>query len=338
MTHMPTRPRLRDVAERAGVSVTLVSSYLNAPHTVSARSRGVIQQAIDDLRFVPNGAARQLRRGASRFVGFVAYDIGDPLFVSVARGAQERAEQAGLRLVLADTDGRLDAERDYLSLFEEQQIRGLLLSAVGDCQAYLEEVSALGIPTVLIDQAVPGDRWPYVIVNDVLGGEMAVGHLLEIGRRRIAVVGGPPLLRQVADRIAGAHKAVAGVDGATLEVINTRERTVPAGREAGRQLSERHPSRRPDAVFCINDSMATGLVESLQAAGLQVPKDVAVIGYNDTAATLAAAPLSSIRQPHEDFGRIAIELLLGELGAAPPAPQRQVVLDPELVIRASTTG
>jgi LacI family transcriptional regulator len=335
---MAGQPRLRDVAERAGVSTALVSSYLNTPHLVGEKSRAKIEQAILDLRFVPNDAARQLRRGVSHMVAFVAFDIGDPLFVTVARGAQRRAAEAGLSLVLADTDGRTKTERRYLQLFEEQRVRGILLSPAGDPRDYLNALASHSIPTVLIDQAAPSGRWPAVTVNDVLGGELAVGHLLSIGRRRIAVVGGPARISQVADRISGAQKAVGQSVGASFEVIPTTERTVPAGRVVGQVLAKRSAQRRPDGVFCINDSLATGLIEAVRGEGLEVPRDLAVIGYNDTVGTSAAVPLSSIRQPHEAFGSVAIELLLEELEATAETGRRQVVFDPEVVVRASTAS
>jgi LacI family transcriptional regulator len=334
---MAGQPRLRDVAELAGVSTALVSSYLNTPHLVGEKSRAKIGQAIQDLHFVPNDAARQLRRGVSHMVAFVAFDIGDPLFVTVARGAQRRAAEAGLSLVLADTDGRTKTERRYLQLFEEQRVRGILLSPAGDPRDYLKDLASRSIPTVLIDQTAPSGRWPAVTVNDVLGGELAVGHLVSVGRRRIAVVGGPARISQVADRIKGARQASQAA-GADFEVIPTTERTVEAGRVVGQVLAQRSPQRRPDGVFCINDSLAAGLIEAVQGQGLGVPRDLAVIGYNDTIATSAAVPLSSIRQPHEAFGSVAIELLLEELDATWETGRRQVVFDPELVVRASTIG
>lgn len=286
---MPEVARLADVAERAGVSVALVSSYINTPHLVGAKSRVRIQKAIDQLNFVPNDAARQLRRGVSRMVAFVAYDVADPLFVSVARGAQRRAAEAGLSLVLADTNGQAEIESEYLQLFREQRVRGMLLSSVGDPEGHLAAAGWGGIPTVLIDQTSSTGRYPAVTVNDVLGGRLAVSHLLNLGRRHIAVVGGPETIPQVGDRVRGAREAAEEVAGASLEVVSTPGRDVADGRLIGQVLAKRSPSRRPEGVFCINDLLAAGLLEALRAEGLAVPGDVAVIGYNDTAADSASA-------------------------------------------------
>jgi LacI family transcriptional regulator len=336
---MGREPRLRDVADRAGVSVSLVSSYLNTPHLVSDASSERIQQAIDALGFVRNDAARQLREGSSRMVAFIAFDISDPLFVSVARGARRRAAENGLSLVLADTDGEAETEEQYLRLFQEQRVRGVLLSPSGDPWRYLRELEARRVPAVLIDQASPSTRWSAVTVNDVLGGELAVGHLLDIGRTRIATVGGPQQISQVADRIAGARNVMKRSSAAPLEVIDTTERTISAGIDVGAELAARPSSERPDGVFCINDLLASGLIHGLQNGGLRVPEDVAVVGYNDTATdALSPVPLTSVRQPHEMFGSVAVDLLLEELAADESTPRRQVVFDPDLVVRQSTTG
>ena len=326
--------RLRDVAERAGVSVATVSSYLNTPWLVSERSKAKVEQAIAELRFVPNAAARQLRSGSSRMIAFIAFDVSDPLFTSVARGARERAAESNLRLVLADTDGQPETEQGYLTLFEEQRVRGLLLAPAGDSTSYLEQLATSHLPTVLIDQVDPAMRMSSVSVNDILGGEIAVRHLLELGRRTIVVVGGDDSIRQVADRREGARRAVAAVDGASVRFIDSVERNVAAGRAAGTEIVD--GTTLPDAIFCINDLLAAGALQTFGERGIRVPEDIAVIGFNDVVADAGSlTSLSSVRQPHEAFGTIAMELLLEQLEGKPP---RQVVFDPELVVRSSTAG
>ena len=334
---MAQAPRLRDVAERAGVSVALVSSYINRPDQVSRKSAARIEQAINELRFVPNDAARRLRRGVSQMVAFVAFDVSDPLFAAVARGAQARASEVGLRLVLADTGGLVAAERDYISLFEEQRVRGILLAPSGDPAEYLQSLSLRGIPAVLVDQPASDPRSPSVSVNDRLGGELAARHLLEIGKREIAVVGGRDDLRQIRDRRRGARDAVATERDASLRIIDTDARDVGAGRAAAEELLRL--ATPPDAMFCINDLVASGALQTLARAGTRVPEEIAVIGYNDTAAdTSATISLSSIRQPHEEFGRAALDVLLAEFDRGEDGPRPHLVLDPVLVVRESTAG
>ena len=336
----PGPARLRDVAERAGVSVALVSSFINSPELVSKKSAAKIEEAIAALGFMPNAAARQLRRGVSRMIAFVAFDVADPFFASVARGAQRRAADEGLSLVLADSSGRRSTEREYLTLFGEQRVRGLLLAPVEHPSSYLEEEGLRQTRIVFIDHPSPSPRYGSVSVNDVLGGRLAATHLLQLGRRRLAYVGGPRSIRQVADRLRGAREAVAEVPDARIEVIGTMERDTPAGREVAAALLRRPARELPDGIFCVNDNIAAGMVQVfLRDPRSQVPRDIAVVGYNDVAADAASViPLTSVRQPHEAFGSTAVDLLIEEFAAAPDAARRQVVFDPELVIRESTAG
>ncbi len=335
----PASPaRLRDVAELAGVSVALVSSFINRPEQVGKKSAQRIEEAIRTLGFVPNDVARQLRRGVSRMIAFVAFDVGDSYFMSVARGAQRRAAETGLSLVLADTDGRVGIENEYLGLFGEQRVRGILLAPVADPTVYLESDALRRTPTVFIDQPSPSPRYASVSINDVLGGELAVSHLLDLGRRRIAYVGGPQSIRQIVDRLAGARLAAARHPDATVEVFDTATRNAEAGRQVAAAILARDPADRPDGIFCINDTIASGVLQVLMRdPSIRVPEDFAVVGYNDISDDAASViPLSSIRQPHETFGSTAVELLLEEFGADPAAPRRRVVFDPQLVVRQST--
>ena len=171
---------------------------------------------------------------------------------------------------------------------------------------------------------------------------MAVEHLLQTGRRRIAYVGGPGSIRQVADRRSGAEQAVAG-SGASLEIIETDGLTVETGRRVGQDLIGRKPADRPDAIFAANDIVAIGLMQSLQMLDHRlIPTEIALIGYDDIDfASASVVPLSSIRQPSELIGRTAVELLLAELDAIESGTEidhEQVVFQPELVVRASTQG
>ncbi|MCJ1697474.1 LacI family transcriptional regulator [Rathayibacter caricis] len=324
---------VRDVAARAGVSVGTVSNVLNRPERVGAESVRRVQEAIAELGFVRNDAARQLRAGRSRSIGLVVLDAGNPFFSDLARGAEARAAESGLAVLLGNTDDDARREAAYLDLFEEQRVGGVLISPLGEDSTRLDRLRSHGIPCVLVDRHSLDPALSSVAVDDVAGGRLAVEHLLSLGRRRLAVVGGPESIRQVADRLAGARAAVREVDGASLEEIATDSLSVLAGREAGRALAARDASVRPDAVFCANDLLAVGVLQALMLLGdVRVPEDVALIGYDDIAfATATVVPLSSIRQPSALIGATAVDLLLD-------AEPRQVLFQPELVVRASTAG
>ncbi len=329
---------IRDVAQHAGVSVGTVSNVLNRPGEVSADSITRVHAAIEELGYVRNDAARKLRAGVSTTVGFVVLDGQNPFFGDVVRGAEDEASSHGIAVLYGNTDEDVARERMYLDLFEEQQVRGVLISPYGDINPRLERLRARGIHAVLVDRFSGDGRFSSVSVDSVVGGRMAVEHLIETGRRRIAFVGGPFEIRQVTDRLAGARVAVensaAPVD---IEVIATGALTVAEGAAAGARILERPRHEWPDALFAANDLLALGLLQGLIVDGrMLVPDDIAIIGFDDIAfAAAAAVPLSSMRQPSGMIGRTALRVLLEET-SDPDLIPRQTVFLPELIVRAST--
>ncbi|HLT60912.1 MAG TPA: LacI family DNA-binding transcriptional regulator [Microlunatus sp.] len=346
-THRPIRrgPRhqvsIRDVAERAGVALGTVSNVLNRPEKVAPATRERVQRAIEELGFVRNDAARQLRAGKSRTIGLIVLDVGNPFFTDVARGAGDRAAEAGLSVLLGSSDQRTDRETAFLDLFEQQRVQGVLLSPVGDVDERLARLRDRGMSTVLVDRLSQGRHFSSVSVDDVGGGYLAVQHLIEQGCRRIAFVGGPLNILQVADRLQGATKAAAEHRGVQLEVLSQPDLTVRAGRDAGQDIVERSPADRPTGVFAANDLLAVGVLQAFALLGpLAVPDDIALVGYDDIDfAGSTVVPLTSIRQPSELIGKTAVELLLEETAALAegrPFERQQVVFQPELIIRESS--
>jgi LacI family transcriptional regulator len=338
---MPTTASVRDVADRAGVSVGTVSNAMNHPEKVSAAVLDRVQRAIEQLGYVRNDAARQLRVGRSASIGLVVLDVRNPFFTDIARGAEDQAAGAGLSVILGNSDEDVTRESAYLDLFEQQRVAGVLISPYGDISARLHRLRDRGIPAVLVDRYSADATFSSVSVDDEAGGRLAVEHLISQGRRRIAFVGGPLEIRQVSDRLEGARRAVAINPEVGLEVLETDALTVIEGRAAGQRLMARPlggDSPRPDAVFAANDLIAMGVLQALmmQGAGLRVPEEIALIGYDDIDfASAAVVPLSSIRQPAQLIGRTAVEILLEE-SANPDAVPRQVVFQPELVVRESS--
>lgn len=328
---------IRDVAAAASVSVGTVSNVLNAPHKVAPATVERVHAAIDRLGFVRNDAARQLKAQRSRCVALIVLDIGNPFFTDVARGAERRASQLNLTVLFGTSDDDAARERSYIDAFDEQRVFGLLVSPVGDDLSRMLTLQARGTPVVLVDRDATGTPFSSVAVDDVAGGRLAAHHLCSTGRRRLAFVGGPRTLRQVRDRLRGARAAVAEFAGTDLEVIDTDELSVLAGRSVGEQLRARRPDDRPEAVFCANDLLAIGVLQALTLTGdVHVPRDIALIGYDDIDfARSAVVPLSSIRQPSTQLGTAAIDLLTAVADGEAP---RHILYQPELVVRASTAG
>jgi LacI family transcriptional regulator, galactose operon repressor len=331
---------VRDVAAAAAVSVGTVSNVLNRPDKVAPATAERVLAAIENLGFVRNDAARQLRAGRSRSIGLVVLDIRNPFFTDIARGAEERAAEMGMTLLVGSSQEDPVREGAYLDLFLEQRVSGVLLSPVADTRSRLERLRANGVPVVLVDRQSKDHTFSSVAVDDVVGGRLAVRHLIDVGRRRIAYVGGPASIRQVADRLRGARQAVRRAPGVELEVLHTEALTVLAGRAAGELIRERRPDDRPDAIFAANDLLAIGILQALMLpGGLRVPQDIALIGYDDIDfASASVVPLSSIRQPAGVIGRRAVELLLDESFAEDEDSFEtdRVLFQPELIVREST--
>ncbi len=328
---------IKDVANRASVAVGTVSNVLNYPDRVSQRTKERVLRAIDELGFVRNDAARQLRAGHSRTIGLIVLDVGNPFFTSVVRAAEDAAALQGSAVLLGDSGHNASRESNYIDLFQEQRVQGLLISPVGDVTARIDQLRERGVPTVLVDRLADESKYSSVSVDDDAGGYLAARHLLDTGRRRLAFVGGPTSIRQVADRLQGAERAVKEELDATLEVLDSDGQTVLAGRSVGNLLVERGRADLPDGIFCANDLLALGVMQSLTMTHmLRIPEDIALIGYDDIDfAVSAVVPLSSIRQPTEALGRTAIELLAEELESDNPK-HRAVIFTPELVVRQST--
>ncbi len=329
---------IRDVAQRAGVSVGTVSNVLNRPDEVSSDSVERVSRAIEELGYIRNDAARKLRAGISSTVGFVVLDGQNPFYNDLVRGAEDEASAHGIAILYGNTDEDPSREKLYLDLFREQQVRGLLVIPYGDVMSELRRFRSSGIATVLVDRFSADSGFSSVSVDSVAGGRLAVEHLIETGRRRIAFVGGPFEMRLVTDRLAGARAAAenAGVH-VDLEVVATSALSVEEGAAAGARILARPRREWPDALFAANDLLALGLLQSLVSGGrMRGPDEIALIGFDDIPfAAAAAVPLSSIRQPARMIGRTALRVVLEE-AADPDSIPRQTVFPPELVVRRST--
>ena len=230
---------IREVAALAGVSLGTVSNVLNRPEVVAEPTRTRVQAAIKELGFIRNESARQLRAGRSRTIGLVVLDVANPFFTDVARGVEDEASEAGLAVILCNSDDQKAKESRYLEVLEEHRVQGILITPVSGADKRLASVQRRGTPVVLVDSRSPSRGQCSVSVDDVLGGDLAVSHLLEVGHQQIAFVGGPMSVRQVSDRRDGAVRALerAGRTGADLLVIETPALNVAAGQRAGAHLA-----------------------------------------------------------------------------------------------------
>jgi DNA-binding LacI/PurR family transcriptional regulator len=326
---------IKEVARRAGVSPGTVSNVLNRPERVAATTRARVEQAIRELGFVRNGSASTLRAGQSRAVGLVVLDIGNPFFVEVARGVEDVVSERDHAVILCNSGESSAKEARNLKVLAEQRVRGVLITPAEENVSRLRQLRDRGIAVVLVDHPASGDMCS-VAVDDVAGGELAAAHLLGTGARRISFVTGPLAIRQCADRRKGARRALhsAGVPARNLEDVVVPEMNAHGGRQAAERLLA---GDLPDAIFCANDLLALGVLRALLRDGVRVPDDIRLIGYDDIEFSSAAAvPLSSVRQPTYQLGKIATELLLDECDGLEGHAHQQIMFQPEHVARESS--
>lgn len=333
------RVAITDVAAAAGVSRSTVSNYLNRPEVLSPATRERIAQAIDTLGFVPSDAARKISSGDNTTIGYIAMEFTNPFAGVIADAIERRAIESGHTVIIANSAGSTARQLEYLALFERKRVAGVIIATVDEIEPYLATMRQRGTPSVVTGQRPSNSDQPSVSAGDAAGGYLAARHLLEIGRRRIAFVGGPFNVQQVSERFDGASQAVREFPDASLSVLRADDRTMNAGFAAGVELATRRDSL-PDAVFAVNDLVGLGVVRGLTSFGVEVPRDVAVIGFDgDEIAAVAAIPLSTISTPGDTIGETALDLLLQELGVSERSfDTSQVVVAPELVVRTSTVG
>lgn len=336
-----SRPGIRQVAARAGVAVGTVSAYLNHPDRVSAERARRIAEAIDELGFVPSSAGRQLRLGVSSLIGYLSPDVSNPHFSEIAQEVEYRAERLGMTVFFAHSHGDREREDAYLEAFEQRQVRGILVSSFQPIEARLAAMRERGTPSVLVGRRACDELQPSVSIDDVSGGRQAGEHLIANGCRRLAFVGGPLPVQQVADRLEGMRSAAVGASVPPPEVIEVAERSIAVGRAVGAALAARPAAERPDGVFAANDVLALGVLQALVAGGVSVPGEVALVGYDDNEfAEASLIPLTSVRARHDDFGAAAVDLLFEaiEHGTGPRADgaTSQRVYEPELIVRESS--
>ena len=333
MDAISARPaRIQDVAAAAGVSVSTVSNVLNRPERVNAQTAERVRAAVAVLDYVPHPGAAGLRTGHSSSIGLVLPDVANSFYSRIARGAADAAYDHGYSLVLCDSGDAPEREQGYFTMLVEQRAVGVVVVPLSADPGRLTRLRDRGIPLVLADRAMPDQEGCSASVDDIAGGRIAVQHLLDRGARDILVVNGERGIRQCADRYQGARQAVRSRREARLDQVVAEEMTVAYGAKIADQLEN-----LPDGVFCTNDFLAAGVCRGLTERGVRIPEDVQVVGYGDLdIASFGATTLTTVRQPVEDLGRAAVEMLLDEIEARAEHDHETRVFAPGLVLRHST--
>ncbi len=326
---------IREVAASARVSVATVSRVVSgSPHRVSAETRRRVLAAVARLHYHPNLVARGLKKRITHTIGLIVPDISNPFFPAIARGIEDVASRAGLAVLLCNTYEDLAKESSYLTLLSKRMVDGLIFATVGANTEHLRMLRRQRVPVVLIARAPVDVEIDAVLVDNRRGAREATEHLLRLGHRRIAFIGGPATVSSATERLAGYRDAMdaAGVRVDSALVIDGGFRA-DGGAAAVAGLLRREISFT--AILAGNDLMAIGAMEELRRHGRRLPEDVAVVGFDDiTFASLVEPPLTTVAQPKYRMGCLAMERLLELIGGGGHRPRR-LVLEPQLVIRRS---
>ncbi len=330
-----TMPTIRDVAKLAGVAPITVSRAINNSGYITAETRQRVQEAIEKLGYVPNSLARSLRSRKTRMLALLLTDITNPFWTTVARGVEDAASDAGYSVILCNTDESETEQERYLRIILEKQVDGVLLVPVRDPVGPVCAIRAQHMPVVVLDPRVPGNLETDVVRGDSEGGAYNLANLLiSLGHRRIAILTGPQGVSTAEDRVTGYRRALqdAGVD---WEMVLYGDFSLDSGYQLACQALQ--SEQRPTAYFAGNNFLAIGALRALRDAGLKVPEQVALVGFDDLPEALMIDPFLTVAvQPAYEMGFKATELLLARLSGHVAAECQEIVLPVEIVVRRSS--
>jgi len=326
---------IKDVAREAGVSVGTASQALRDSPVVRETTRRRVLAVSKRLRYQPSALARGLVTRRTHTVGLLISDISNPFFVRAVRAVEDVAQENGYNVILCNTDEDPTKEKCYLRVLVEKRVDGIILATTAGSLQAVRDVRWRRIPLVLFDRELPHVSIDTVKVDSVLGGRLATEHLLGLGHRRIAIIHGPVVRSTGAERLRGYLLALRAA-GLRPEPALIREGNFKqdSGREMTRKLLELSP--RPTALFCTNNLMTVGAMQTLHERGVRIPTDLSLVGYDDMEWwTLTHPPLTTVGQPVYDLGREAMRLLLAQIEANSRRRPQRVILKPELLPRES---
>jgi LacI family transcriptional regulator len=332
---------ISDVAKRAGVSAMTVSRVVNGTGYTSAETRARVEAAIEELGYVPNALARQLRSKRTKSIALLVSDISNPFFTTIARGVEDFFVSHGYSVMFCNTDEDAAEEEQYLLMLIERQIDGVLLVPARSSGESFSLLAGHHVPVVVIDRRVAARNVDSVRCDSEAGAHALVQHLVELGHRRIAVLTGSRMISTSADRVAGARRALeeAGLDLPEELVhyggFNYGKSNQASGQRMALEMLEA-AGERPTAVFCANNFIGFGAIRALRETGLRVPDDISVVAFDDLPEEWISEPFLTVaRQPAYEIGRVAAARLLDQITGVQSPSGESVILPYELIIRRS---
>ena len=326
---------MKQVAERAGVSISTVSHVINNTRVVSDDVRQRVLGIIDEMRYIPSAVARSLKNDKTHTIGVLVPNSSNPYFAELIRWIEEAAFQLGYNIILCNAHGGNHRQTAYLRLLMEKRIDGLVLVASGADDEQDLLLHNPSVPIVQVERALPGLDADLILAGEEEGACDATRHLIELGHRAIACVAGPADLPRTRERVGGFVRAMrdAGLAVAPGHIVHEAFTSAGGYIAFERLLAESQP---PSAVFVTSDLMALGGLCAASKAGVRVPGRLSVVGYDDIdGADYASPPLTTVAPPKRDMARLAIETLIGRI-KGDDDPLRNIAFSSRLVVRASS--
>lgn len=329
-----------DVAKKARVSIATVSRVLNNSNLVSEKTRLRVKKVMEELNYSPNVIASALTKKSTLTLGLLIPDIANPFFAELARGVEDASSDFGFNIIMCNTDYSTDKEATYISLLKQKSIDGFIISSAYYNDQNVIKLLKADIPLVLLGRDIDdSEGLPVDVVgsDNVKGGYIATKHLIELGHKNIACLLGPPRIKVNLEREKGYLKAMeeAGLK-VCPEAVGYGDFKIDFGYKKTLEILK--GPCKPTAIFAANDLTALGAIRAIKHFGLEVPKDMSVVGYDNTMlAEMVDPPLTTVNQQMKKMGYMATEILIkrikGERGVG-----EKVILDTELVVRKSTAA
>jgi LacI family transcriptional regulator len=328
-------PTIRDVARRAGVAPITVSRVINDSDYVSAETRRRVEQAIEELQYVPNTLAQSLRFNRTNILALILTDITNPFWTTLARGAEDAANEEDLNVILCNTDENPAKQSNYIDLLLQRRVDGFLLAPAESTLESIEPILKQRVPFVVLDRKIPGIQVDIVRGDSERGAYDLTRYLIDLGHREIAILTGPPSISTSAERVTGYRQALEdnGIAPNPAWISYGEFRQESGYVQTLRLLAL---SERPTALLAANNFIAVGAMQALSENGLDVPGDISLAGFDDIASVRPF--LTVVVQPAYEMGFRATKLLLQHIANRDDAPIEEVVFPLRLIPRESTTA
>ena len=325
---------IKDVAAIAGISYTTVSHVVNKTRPVSEPVRIKVEAAIKQLDYVPSAVARSLKAKTTATIGLLVPNSLNPYFAELARGIEDYCERNGYCVILCNSDDNPDKQRSYLRVLLEKRIDGLIVASAGGDSGLAQGLAGVKTPMVIVDRGLDGVDADLVRIDHEYGAYLATRHLLELGHRDIATIGGPATTSVAQMRLAGYCRALkeAGIEVRQERMLES-DFTSTGGYNAAAILLESNP---PSAIFAGNDMIGIGVLRAAAERNVRVPSELSVIGFDDIQMSRYVYPaLTTVGQSILQLGEMAAEVLLRRI-ATPNLGTDQRIVTPSIVLREST--